>query len=291
MKKQQITFAIILILLCADVVLLVMNRKAHAEMDGQSSVTATEQKPSINDVTKSVRNMLNDLPEEEENDSPQAEHRQLRRKVREERAYTLMALDALRMRILKEAKQKALHGREVCRPYMDMINGRNMMLQDMVREEGKKIARKNAKLFTPRMKAMAAEHQERIRKKRDQINAFIHDLDTGRFDSATANAHADYLAALDEFRALYNDPSASYEAKLAAQNKADTMAGKFSSLFKSNYLDQGFNQEKQKNERYVSALHELLCQIRFQAEINKSEPSDDSNQQDNGQKRESENLP
>ena len=291
MKKQQITFAIILILLCADVVLLVMDRKAHAEMDGQSSAMVTEQKPSINDVTRSVRNMLTDFQEEEESDSPQAERRQLRRKVREERAYTLMALDALRMRILKEAKQKALRGRDVCRPYMNMINGRNMMLWEMEREEGRKIARKFAKLNTPQMKAMAAKKQELIRKKREQINAFIHDLDTSRFDSATANAHADYLAALDEFRALYNDPSASYEAKLAAQSKADTMAGKFGSLFKSNYLDQGFNQEKQKNERYVSALHELLCQIRFQAEINKSEPSDDSNQQDNGQKRESENQP
>ncbi|MBO7093018.1 MAG: hypothetical protein J6W23_14645, partial [Victivallales bacterium] len=62
-------------------------------------------------------------------------------------------------------------------------------------------------------------------------------------------------------------------------------------LFKSNYLDQGFNQEKQKNERYVSALHELLCQIRFQAEINKSESNDDSSQQDDEQKRESENQP
>ena len=291
MKKQQITLAIILILLCLDVVLLVMDRKSHAEMDELSSVTLTGQKPSINDITRSVRNMLTDIPEDEEGDSPQVGRRKLRRKVREERTYTLMALDALRMRIVKEAKQKALQGRAVCRPYLNMINGRNMMLRGMVWEEANKIAPRVTKQNTPRMKAMAAEDKERIQKKREQINAFIHDLDTSRFDSATANAHADYLAAWDEFRALYNDPSASYEAKLAAQNKADTMAGKFSSLFKSNYLDQGFNQEKQKNERYVSALHELLCQIRFQAEINKSEPSDDSNQQDNGQKRESENLP
>ena len=291
MKKQQITLAIVLILLCVDVVLLVMDRKTHAEMDEQSSATATEQKPSINDVTRSVRNMLTDLPEDEEGDSPQAGRRQLRRKVREERAYTLMALDALRMRIVKEAKQKALRGRDVCQPYMNMINGRNMMLRGMVREEGNKIARKFAKQNTPRMKALAVENKERIRKKREQINAFIHDLDTSRFDSATANAHADYLAALDEFRALYNDPSASYEAKLAAQSKADNMAGKFGSLFKSNYLDQGFNQEKQKNERYVSAMHELLCQIRFQAEINKSESNDDPSQQDNEQKCEGESLP
>ena len=291
MKRQQITLAIILILLCVDVVLLVMDRKAHAEMDERSLETATEQKPSIQDVTKSVKNMLNDLSEDEESDSPQAERRQLRRKVREERAYTLMALDALRMRIVKEAKQKALRGRAVCQPYMNMINGRNMMLQGMVWEEGNKIARRFAKLNTPRMKAMAAKDKERIQKKREQINAFIHDLDTSRFDGATANAHADYLAALDEFRALYNDPSASYEAKLAAQSKADNMAGKFGSLFKSNYLDQGFNQEKQKNERYVSAMHELLCQIRFQAEINKSDSNDDPSQQDNGQKHEGESLP
>ena len=278
MKKQQITLTIVLILLCADVVMLVMDRKAHAEMDELSSVTVAGQKPSINDVTRSVRNMLTDLPEDEEGDSPQAGRRKLRRKVREERAYTLMALDALRMRIVKEAKQKALQGRAVCRPYMNMINGRNTMLQGMVWEEANKIARRVTKLNTPRMKAMAAEDKERIQKKREQINAFIHNLDTSRFDSATANAHADYLAALDEFRALYSDPSASYEAKLAAQSKVDTMAGKFGSLFKSNYLDQGFNQEKQTNERYVSALNELLCQIRFQAEINKSESNDDSSQ-------------
>ncbi len=291
MKKQQITLTIVLILLCADVVLLVMDRKAHAEMDELSSVTVAGQKPSINDVTRSVRNMLTDLPEDEEGDSPQAGRRKLRRKVREERAYTLMALDALRMRIVKEAKQKALQGRTVCRPYLNMINGRNMMLRGMVWEEANKIAPRVTKLNTPRMKAMAAEDKERIQKKREQINAFIHNLDTSRFDSATANAHADYLAALDEFRALYSDPSASYEAKLAAQSKADTMAGKFGSLFKSNYLDQGFNQEKQKNERYVSAMHELLCQIRFQAEINKSESNDDPSQQDNEQKREGESLP
>ena len=291
MKKQQITLTIVLILLCVDVVLLVMDRKAHAEMDEQSSLTVTRQKPSINDVTRSVRNMLTDLPEDEEGDSPQAGRRKLRRKVREERAYTLMALDALRMRIVKEAKQKALQGRTVCRPYLNMINGRNMMLRGMVWEEANKIAPRVTKQNTPRMKAMAAEDKERIQKKREQINAFIHELDTSRFDSATAKAHADYLAALDEFRALYSDPSASYEAKLAAQSKADTMAGKFGSLFKSNYLDQGFNQEKQKNERYVFALHELLCQIRFQAEINKSESNDDSSQQDDEQKREGESLP
>ena len=291
MKKQQITLTIVLILLCADVVMLVMDRKAHAEMDELSSVTLTGQKPSINDVTRSVRNMLTDLPEDEEGDSPQAGRRKLRRKVREERAYTLMALDALRMRIVKEAKQKALQGRAVCRPYLNMINGRNMMLRGMVWEEANKIAPRVTKQNTPRMKAMAAEDKERIQKKREQINAFIHELDTSRFDSATAKAHADYLAALDEFRALYSDPSASYEAKLAAQSKADTMAWKFGSLFKSNYLDQGFNQEKQKIERYVSALYELLCQIRFQTEINKSDSNDDSSHQDNEQKREGEILP
>ena len=102
MKKQQITLAIILILLCLDVVLLVMDRKSHAEMDELSSVTLTGQKPSINDITRSVRNMLTDIPEDEEGDSPQVGRRKLRRKVREERTYTLMALDALRMRIVKE---------------------------------------------------------------------------------------------------------------------------------------------------------------------------------------------
>ena len=102
MKKQQITLIIILILLCLDVVLLIMDRKARAEMEEKGSVAA-EQKPSIQDVAKSVRAMLNDDLEEEENSSPQAERRQQRRKVREERAYTLMALDALRMRIVKEA--------------------------------------------------------------------------------------------------------------------------------------------------------------------------------------------
>ena len=77
MKQQQITLTIVLILLCVDVILLVMDRKAHAKLDEQSFVMATEQKPSINDVTKSVRNMLTNFPENEEGDSPQAERRQL----------------------------------------------------------------------------------------------------------------------------------------------------------------------------------------------------------------------
>jgi len=108
-------------------------------------------------------------------------------------------------------------------------------------------------------------------------------LDTSRFNDATAKAHADYLAALDELRALYDDPSASYETKLAAQSKADNLANNFGSLLKTNNLDQGFNQEKQKNELYVSALNELLCLVRFQAEINKPESNYNPNKQDDGQ--------
>ena len=192
MKKQQITLTIILILLCLDVVLLIMDRKARAEMNGKDPVAA-EQKPSIQDVAKSVRAMLNDDLEEEENSSPQAERRQQRRKVREERAYTLMALDALRMRIVKEAKQKALQGRNVCGPYLDMVNGYNNMLRNMVGEESKKMAPRVVKLNTPLFRAGMAEHKELMLKKREQINEFMHHLDTSRFDDATAMAHADYV--------------------------------------------------------------------------------------------------
>ena len=282
MKKHQITLTVILILLCLDVVLLIMDRKARAEMEEKGSVAA-EQKPSIQDVAKSVRAMLNDDLEEEENSSPQAERRQQRRKVREERAYTLMALDALRMRIVKEAKQKALQGRNVCGPYLDMVNGHNNMLRNMVGEESNKMAPRVVKLNTPLFRAGMAEHKELMLKKREQINEFMHHLDTSRFDDATAMAHADYVAALDELRALYDDPSASYEAKLAAQSKADNLANNFGSLLKTNNLDQGFNQEKQKNELYVSALNELLCLVRFQAEINKPESNYNPNKQDDGQ--------
>ena len=284
MKKQQITLTIILILLCLDVVLLVIDRKARAEMDEKGFVAA-EQKPSIKDVTRSVRAMLNDDSEEEESSAPQAERRQQRRKVREERAYTLMALDALRMRIVKEAKQKALQGRNVCGPYLNMVNGYNNMLQNMVGEASKMMVLRIGKLNTSRLRAGMVEHKELMLKKREQINEFMHHLDTSRFDDATAKAHADYLAALDELRALYDDPSASYEAKLAAQSKADNLANNFGSLLKTNNLDQGFNQEKQKNELYVSALNELLCHVRFQAEINKPESNYNSNKQDDGQMR------
>ena len=200
MKKHQITLTVILILLCLDVVLLIMDRKARAEMEEKGSVAA-EQKPSIQDVAKSVRAMLNDDLEEEENSSPQAERRQQRRKVREERAYTLMALDALRMRIVKEAKQKALQGRNICGPYLDMVNGYNNMLRNMV-EESNKMALRVVKLNTPRLREGTAEHKELMLKKREQINEFMHHLDTSRFDDATAMAHADYVAALGELCAF-----------------------------------------------------------------------------------------
>ena len=42
------------------------------------------------------------------------------------------------------------------------------------------------------------------------------------YDDATAKAHADYLAALDGLRALYDDPSASREAKVSAISNADS---------------------------------------------------------------------
>ena len=269
MKKPSITVTVILLLLMLDIALLVMNRKVHKDMGQGDSVTAAERRPSMEEVTKSVKNQLKKLHEA--------------RKIREERAYTLMALEALRMRIVKEARQKALQGRNACVPFMTRANGRNQALQGMVWEERNKAARM-VKLNTPGFRARTAEFEERTRQKREKVYNFIHDLDTSRFDDATAKAHADYLAALDGLRALYDDPSASREAKVSAISNADSLAEKFGSLFKSNYLEQGFNEEKQKNELYVSALYDLLCRVRLQAEINRSgftpQPEDRSGDSD-----------
>ena len=283
MKKPSITVTVILLLLMLDIALLVMNRKVHKDMGQGDSVTAAERRPSMEEVTKSVKKQLKKLHEVDEGNASAAGRRQARRKIREERAYTLMALEALRMRIVKEARQKALQGRNACVPFMTRANGRNQALQGMVQEERNKIARM-VKLNTPGFRARKAEFEERTRQKREKVYNFIHDLDTSRFDDATAKAHADYLAALDEFRALYSDPSASREAKVSAISNADSLAEKFGSLFKSNYLEQGFNEEKQKNELYVSALYDLLCRVRLQAEINRSgftpQPEDRSGDSD-----------
>lgn len=283
MKKTSITVTVILLLLMVDIALLVMNRKVHKDMGQSDSVTAAERRPSMEEVTKSVKEQLKKLHEVDEGNASAAGRRQARRKIREERAYTLMALEALRMRIVKEARQKALQGRKACVPFMTLANGRNQALQGMVREERNKTARM-VKLNTPGFRARTAEFEERTRQKREQVYNFIHDLDTSRFDDATAKAHADYLAALDGLRALYDDPSASREAKVSAISNADSLAEKFGSLFKSNYLEQGFNEEKQKNEQYVSALYDLLCRVRLQAEINRSgftpQPEDRSGDSD-----------
>ena len=283
MKKTSITVTVILLLLMVDIALLVMNRKVHKDMGQSDSVTAAERRPSMEEVTKSVKEQLKKLHEVDEGNASAAGRRQARRKIREERAYTLMALEALRMRIVKEARQKALQGRKACVPFMTLANGRNQALQGMVREERNKTARM-VKLNTPGFRARTAEFEERTRQKREQVYNFIHDLDTSRFDDATAKAHADYLAALDGLRALYDDPSASREAKVSAISNADSLAEMFGSLFKSNYLEQGFNEEKQKNEQYVSALYDLLCRVRLQAEINRSgftpQPEDRSGDSD-----------
>ena len=284
MKKPSITVTVILLLLMLDIALLVMNRKVHKDMGQGDSVTAAERRPSMEEVTKSVKKQLKKLHEADEGNASAAGRRQVRRKIREERAYTLMALEALRMRIVKEARQKALQGRKACVPFMMRANGCNQALQGMVREERHKMAARMVKLNTPGFRARTAEFEERTRQKREKVYNFIHDLDTSRFDDATAKAHADYLAALDGLRALYDDPSASREAKVSAISNADSLAEKFGSLFKSNYLEQGFNEEKQKNELYVSALYDLLCRVRLQAEINRSgftpQPEDRSGDSD-----------
>ncbi len=271
MKKQRVALTIIMLLFLGDIVLLVRNREIHSKIDGHNFTTAIEQKTSIQEVSKSVRKILSEFPEEAENVMTLAERRRIRRNILEERIYTLMALEALRMRIVKEAKKMALQGRNVCGPYLERINSRNNILLDMVQDERNKMASRIVELNTPRFRAGMAEHKERMLQKRERVYSFIHNLDVSRFDEATAKAHADYLVALDEFRILYNDPAVSYNVKLAAQSKADSLAQNFGSLFKSNYLDQGFNQEKQKNELFVSALYDFLCRIRFQSEINREQ--------------------
>ena len=110
MKKPSITVTVILLLLMVDIALLVMNRKVHKDMGQGDSVTAAERRPSMEEVTKSVKNQLKKLHEADEGNASAAGRRQVRRKIREERAYTLMALEALRMRIVKEARQRHCRG-------------------------------------------------------------------------------------------------------------------------------------------------------------------------------------
>jgi len=269
MKRQRLVILLFILISLIDAKLIMVNRKAHSELERRQNVP-NHVLTSMKDIAETIKNNGEILWEDEINEKAGEGRRQARQKIRAERVYTLMALDALTIRITNEARQKAIQGRNVCRPFVDMANGHHNGMISMVRDELHKIAERRVKAKSPQFMRNIQEGKESKAKACENINDFIHHLDTSGFDDETKQAYQAYLHAVDDFLSIYQNGEAGYEEKKSAQDKASQLGKELSAQLKSTYLNHGYNQGIQKNEIYRNALDDLLARIRLQAEINQS---------------------